>query len=360
MRTWIRKSRFLPIVGLSVALPLALSACGSLDDDGGTSDTPSDEEPSNGSEENGSEAGDGPTIVNVPKLVGEAWFDRMEEGVDKYAADHNVNYYMQGPGDADANAQVRVMNDLLTSGVDALTVVPFQPDAVEQVQKEAMDDGVIIITHEAPNIENAHYDLEAFQNADYGRNLMDELAKGMDEEGQYALMVGSLSSTTHMDWVEAAKEYQEETYPNMEHIGDIIETNDDSQQAYEQMQELLSAFPDIKGVQGSASTDVVGVGQAVDEAGLNDKITVVGTSVPNDARSGIKNGSIDAITFWDPADAAYAMGALVELILADEEITDGVSLGVEGYESITLDGKVVYGDKAWVTVTADNVDDYDF
>src|SRR5699024_5896080 len=229
-----------------------------------------------------------------------------EEGVDKYAEDTGTNYYMQGSGDADANAQVRVMNDLLTSGVDALTVVPFQPDAVEQVQQEAMDDGVIVITHEAPNIENADYDLEAFQNADYGKNLMDELADGMGAEGEYALMVGSLSSTTHMDWVDAAKEYQEEEYPNMQHVGDIVETKDDSQEAYEQMQELLSAFPDIKGVQGSASTDVVGAGQAVDEAGLNEDITVVGTSVPNDARDGLKNGSIDAITFWDPADAAYA------------------------------------------------------
>jgi len=343
----IQKRRMLTISAAVATISLGLAACGSLEDDSGAG------------EESGSE-GSGPTIVNVPKLVGEAWFDRMEEGVDKYAEDTGTNYYMQGSGDADANAQVRVMNDLLTSGVDALTVVPFQPDAVEQVQQEAMDDGVIVITHEAPNIENADYDLEAFQNADYGKNLMDELADGMGAEGEYALMVGSLSSTTHMDWVDAAKEYQEEEYPNMQHVGDIVETKDDSQEAYEQMQELLSAFPDIKGVQGSASTDVVGAGQAVDEAGLNEDITVVGTSVPNDARDGLKNGSIDAITFWDPADAAYAMGALVEKILDGEEVEDGLDLDVEGYEDITLDGKVVYGDKAWVTVTAENVDDYDF
>lgn len=336
------------LLGAVLVVPLLLSSCGSLEDEAGEAS------------EGGGGDGGGPTIVTVPKLTGVSWFNRMEEGVKRYASDTGVDAYMQGSGQADANAQVRVIEDLLASNVDALAVVPFQPDAVETVLQKAMSDDVTVVTHEAPEIENADYDIEAFRNEDYGRNLMDELAKRMDEKGQYALMVGSLSSATHMAWVNAAKEHQEKTYPDMEFVGDIVETQDDSQIAYERMQELLSAYPNLKGVQGSASTDVVGVGQAVDEAGLSDKIAVVGTSVPNDARAGLENGSIDLITFWDPADAGYAMNALAKAIIDGEEVTSGMDLGVNGYEDVTLDGKVVYGDKAWITVTDDNVDEYDF
>lgn len=334
-----------------------LAACGSLEDDEGETADPGAE---TGGQDNGAQDGDGPTIVTVPKLTGISWFDRLGQGTDRYADDTGTDAYMQGSGQADANAQVRVIEDLLASNVDALAVVPFQPDAVEQVLSRAMDDGVVVITHEAPGIENADWDIEAFRNEDYGRHLMDELASRMGEEGQYALMVGSLSSATHMAWVEAAEAHQEENYPDMERVGDIIETSDDSQIAYERMQELLSAYPDLAGVQGSASTDVVGVGQAVDEAGLEDEIAVVGTSTANDARAGLENGSIDAITFWDPADAAYAMNVVAQLVLDEEEITDGMDLGVPGYETISLDGNVIYGDEAWITVTLDNVDDYDF
>lgn len=346
------------LVAGALAIPLVLAACGSLDED--TDDTGGDS-PADSTAGGGTGGdGDGPTIVTVPKLTGVSWFNRMGEGVDRYAANTGVDAYMQGSGQADANAQVRVLEDLLAANVDALAVVPFQPDAVEQVLARAQADGVVVITHEAPGIQNADWDIEAFRNEDYGRNLMDELASRMGEEGQYALMVGSLSSATHMDWVNAAREHQEENYPNMELVGDIIETSDDSQIAYERMQELLSAYPDIAGVQGSASTDVVGAGQAVDEAGLSDRIVVVGTSVPNDARAGLANGSIDAITFWDPADAGEAMNALALAVINGEEITDGYDLGVPGYESVTVDGSVIYGNEAWVTVTADNVDDYDF
>lgn len=335
-------------VAAALTIPFLLTSCGSLDEDSG-----SDQSGDGGSS-------DGPTMVTVPKLTGVSWFNRMEEGVDAYADEHDVDAYQQGSGQADASAQVRVIEDLLASGVDALNVVPFQPDAVEEVLSQAMADDVVVVTHEAPGIENADWDVEAFSNEAYGRNLMDELAERMGEEGEYALMVGSLSSATHMAWVESARSHQEETYPDMEHVGDIVETEDDSQVAYERMQELLSAHPDLSGVQGSASTDVVGVGQAVDEAGLSDEVAVVGTSVPNDARSGLENGSIDAITFWDPADAARAMNAVAERVLDDDEITDGMDLGVEGYGEISIEGRVIYGDDAWITVTDENVDEYDF
>lgn len=331
------------VLTATVGLSLLLSACGSLEPEGGSAG-----------------GGNGPTIVTVPKLTGVSWFERMGQGVKRYAKDTGADAYMQGSGQADANAQVRVIEDLITADVDALGVVPFQPDAVEQVLARARQNGTTVITHEAPQIQNADWDIEAFRNSDYGRNLMDELAKRMNEKGKYAVMVGSLSSATHMAWVQSAIKYQKRKYPEMQKVGDIIETQDDSQIAYERMKELLSAHPDIKGIQGSASTDVVGVGQAVDEAGLNDEIAVVGTSVPNDARAGLKNGSIDLITFWDPADAGYAMNALAQAVMDGKKIKTGMNLGTEGYTSVTVKGKVVYGDKAWITVTEENVDEYDF
>lgn len=328
-----------------------------IDDDADAADTEAEDE---AVEDEVDTAGEGYTMVTVPKLTGVSWFDRMGEGVDSFAEESGNDAYMQGSGQADSAAQIQVLEDLIASGVDALNVVPFQPDAVESTLAQAQDAGIVVIAHEAPSIENADWDIEAFRNEEYGRNLMDQLAERMGEEGQYAVMVGSLSSETHMAWVTSAMEHQEETYPDMEQVGDIIETEDDSQNAYQLMQELLSAFPDIRGVQGSASTDVVGVGQAVEEAGLEDQISVVGTSVPNDARDGLEFGSIDLIAFWDPADAGRAMNAVSELILDGEEIEDGMDLGVPGYGAIEIDGSVLYGDNAWIEVTAENVDEYDF
>lgn len=314
--------------------------------------------------EEGMVVGCGDTSYNfatVVKLTGVGWFDRMEKGVNQYNDDYDcVTAFQQGPSQADAALQVQVIEDLIAQGVDAINVVPFQPESVEPVLAKAMEQGIVVISHEASNQQNVNYDIEAFDNAAYGEHFMQALAQCMGEEGQYVVFVGSLTSQTHNEWVDAAIAYQEANYPNMELVGDKNESYDDAQTAYEKMQEILVAYPDLRGMQGSSANDVIGAGQAVDEAGLQDETCLVGTSMPSMAGELLKTGAVDMIGFWDPALAGYAMNTLSLMVLNDMAPEDGMDLGIPGYESITSpDGKVWYGE-AWNDVTADNVDEWDF
>lgn len=299
------------------------------------------------------------TIPTVVKISGIQWFNRMEEGVKRFAEETGHNAYQVGPAEADAQLQVQLIEDMIAQGADAITVVPFAPEAVEPVLKRAMEQDIVVITHEAADIQNADYDIEAFSNAAYGEQIMKNLAECMGEEGEYAVFVGSLTSKSHNEWVDAAIAYQKENFPEMTLVGDKNETFDDQQQAYAKTQELLRTYPDLKGFQGSASTDVAGVGLAVEERGMEDATCVMGTSLPSIASQYLETGAVDRIFFWDPALAGYAMNELAVKLLDGEEITDGLDLGIEGYENLSLQGKVLYG-QAWVEVTAENMAEYDF
>ena len=304
-------------------------------------------------------AQDGPSIATVVKIAGIQWFNRMEEGVNQYAADTGANAFQVGPAQADPQQQAALIEDMIAQGVDALAVVPMSPEALEPVLGRAMEQGITVITHEAASQENTHYDIEAFVNEDFGANLMEQLATCMGGEGEYAVFVGSLTSQTHNQWVDGAIAYQEENYPDMTLVGDKNETFDDAQNAYEKAQEVLRAFPNVKGMQGSASTDVAGIGLAIEERGMEDDTCVFGTSLPSIAGQYLETGAVDGIGFWDPSIAGYAMNKLAQMVMDGEEVTDGMDLGLPGYESVTLDGKVVYG-KAWVNVNVDNMADYPF
>ncbi len=298
-------------------------------------------------------------IATVVKLNGDNWFQRMEEGVKRYADDTKNDAFQQGPSKADSALQVQVIEDLLAQDVDALCVVPFSPEALEPVLKKARDQKVVVITHEASNQQNIDYDIEAFDNQAYGAHFMDALAKMMNEEGEYVVMVGSLTSKTHNEWVDAAVERQKEKYPKMKWVGVKVETNDDQQTAYARTKELFKTYPDLKGFIGSSSLDAPGAGLAIEELGLADKTFVVGTSLVSDCAQYLKTGAVDMISFWDPAEAGYAMNCLAALVLDGKKIENGTNLGIPGYERVKLDGKVVYG-SAWVDVTVDNMDRYDF
>ncbi len=304
-------------------------------------------------------AQDGPSIATVVKIAGIQWFNRMEEGVNQYAADKGVNAFQVGPAQADPQQQVALIEDMIAQGVDALAVVPMSPEAIEPVLARAMEQGIAVVTHEAASQQNTAYDIEAFVNEDFGANLMEQLATCMGGEGEYAVFVGSLTSQTHNQWVDGAIAHQEANYPNMTLVGDRNETFDDAQNAYERAQEVLRAFPNVKGMQGSASTDVAGIGLAIEERGLEDETCVFGTSLPSIAGQYIETGAVDGIGFWDPSVAGYAMNMIAQMVIDGEEITDGMDLGLPGYGNVTLDGKVIYG-QAWVNVNADNMDDYPF
>lgn len=298
-------------------------------------------------------------IVNVPKVAGIQWFNRMEEGVKQFAQDTGNNAFQVGPAQADAAQQVQIIEDMIAQKVDAITVVPFALEALEPVLKRAMDAGIVVISHEASNIQNVNWDVEAFNNADYGRTIMENLATCMGGEGEYSVFVGSLTSETHNQWVDAAIALQKEKYPNMTLVGDKNETNDDQQTAYARAQEILRAYPNIKGFQGSASTDVPGIALAVEERGLEDRTCVMGTSLPSIASQYLETGAADKIFFWDPALAGIVMNKLAVMVLEDQPITSGMDLGVDGYNDVQLAGKVIYG-QAWVIVDESNMSEYPF
>ena len=302
---------------------------------------------------------DDTSIATVVKIAGIQWFNRMEEGVNQYAEDTGTNAFQVGPAQADPQQPAALIEDMLAQGVDALAVVPMSPEALEPVLGRAMEAGITVVTHEAASQQNTSYDLEAFVNEDFGANLMEQLATCMGGEGEYAVFVGSLTSQTHNQWVDGAIAHQEANYPNMTLVGDKNETFDDSQNAYEKAQEVLRAFPNVKGMQGSASTDVAGIGLAIEERGMEDATCVFGTSLPSIAGQYLETGAVDGIGFWDPSVAGYAMNKIAQMVMDGEEVTDGMDLGLPGYENGTLDGKVVYG-QAWVNANADNMAEYPF
>lgn len=302
------------------------------------------------------------TIATVVKVDGIAWFDRMRVGVEEYGAQTGHDTFLLGPSQADAAEQVRIIEDLIAQGVDAITVVPFSVEAVEPVLARARQEGIIVVSHEASTQQNADAIIEAFDNASYGEHLMQNLAERMGGEGSYATFVGSLQSKSHNEWVDAAVAYQEANFPNMMLVENKIEEFDDLQTAYEKTLELLTAHPDIRGIQGSAMTTAPGAGLAVEERGLQDQVVVVGTSLVSVAGQYLESGATDMIAFWDPAVAGQAMNEIAVRLLNGETIGSGTDLGLPGYENLRQDpGKpnLFYG-SAWVDVTVDNMDQYNF
>lgn len=342
------------IAGLALASALALTACGG--DGAGTS--------GDASGDGDTAAGGDHTIVIVPKDSTNPWFVRMETGVKKYADDTGLDVYQKGPAETDATMQAQVIRDLIAQEVDAIGVVPVDPGALEPVLKEAMDAGIVVVTHEGASQENTQYNIEAFNNSAYGGFIMENLAEAVGEEGMYTTMVGHVTNASHNEWADGGVSYQEENYPNMTLLEaePRVESQDDGEVAYQKAKELLKKYPDLKGIMGTSSFDAPGVARAIEELGLQGKVFTAGTGLPEANKEILDKELVYALTLWDPADAGYALAEMARKVLDEEEITDGIDLKVEGWDNMQFaegSDKVLEGE-GWIVINKDNVDTFGF
>ena len=302
-------------------------------------------------------------IAVVPKMTSIGWFQRMEEGVNAYNSENGTDY--QYLGSTEGADQATYVEGLLADDWDAICVVPFDSESLAPVLQKAREAGIVVITHEAASMDPQYYDydIEAFVNADYGTNFAKELIDLTGGEGQYVQFVGDLSSVSHNEWCDAADAYFAEN-SNMTKQG-RYETKDDATSAYNQTKELLQKNPGITAIEGSASTDVLGAAQAVEELGMSGKVAIVGTSMTSICGDYVTSGTISSFSVWDPAEAGKAMIELAIAVLDNGGTIDvaSTSLNADGYDTLsTLDATgdtVLYGN-ARVDVTADNMADYQF
>jgi simple sugar transport system substrate-binding protein len=304
---------------------------------------------------------DQPVIAFVPKVIGQAWWDYVRDGgVMKWAEENGIDVIYKGPTEVDAAAQVQIMTDLVAQDIDILCFSPNDPDACENICKEARDKGIFVIATEASGMKNVDYDVEAFDEKGLGGFMMDQLAAQMGEEGEYITMVGSMTSESHMNWADAGVARQQEAYPNMTLVADERVTSDlDAEVAYQKTKELLKKYPNLKGVLGTSSFDAPGAARAIEELGLAGKVFAISVALPSEVRDYLKDGVLQSVALWDPALAAKAMLNLAMKMYNGEEVKSGIDLGVEGYNNVVIDGRVVIG-QGWLAITKDNVDSFTF
>lgn len=300
--------------------------------------------------------------VNVVKLIGIGWFDLMEEGIAQWSAETGIKATQIGAYDATPAKQVKLVEELIAQGVTAITVIPNSPESLEGAFAKAQAAGIKVVTHEAPSQKNAGADIEAFDNLAYGETMMDHLAECMGGSGKYAAFVGHVTAESHMQWVAGALARAQAQYPDIIRVEDPIESLENTDTAYEQAKELLKRHPDLKGIQSSSAASAVGVGRAIEELGLNDRICVMGTSIPSLTGEYLKTGAIDKIFFWNPIVAGKVIMKVADLLVDGGALKPGMDLGLPGYESLrkSPENPTTWYGSAWIIVDKNNAAEYPF
>lgn len=297
-------------------------------------------------------------IGMMPKAKGDPYFISCKKGADEAAKELGAELLWDGPTDLDPAKQNEVVEAWITRGVDAIAVSVENKEAISTVLKKAKDKGIKVITWDADANKDARdFLINQATPQGIGETLMDETARMLGGKGEFAIVTASLSAANQNEWIKYIKERMAAKYPDIKLVA-IQPSDGDRDRAFQETQNILKVYPNVKVIMGIAAPAVPGIAEAVKQSGKTD-VKVTGLSLPNMCKPYIKSGVVDSIVLWDTGNlgylSVYAANALVngKLKKGDKTIEAGKLKNIEVVDDEVRLGKPFIFNK-------DNVDNFDF
>ncbi len=336
--------------GLIVLTIFTLAACGGSGSSSSAGSTPSATSSSSGSL----------TIAFLPKQINNPYFDTAASGGKEAATALGGQFQQVGPSSANAAAQVPFITTLTEQHTGAIVISGDDPNAVAPALKQAMSQGVKVVSYDAdvaPDARNVF--INQADSEQIGRSQVDLLAKQINSTGQIAILSASSTAANQNTWIGYMK--QELTkYPNMQLVK-IAYGNDDDQTSFNDTLALLQQYPNLKGIISPTTVGIAAAARALESVKKGGTVALTGLGTPNQLRQYVKDGTIKGFELWNPADLGYLAYYVAALLIQGKiqgNIGDTFTAGKLGNYTIGANHVVLLGPPT--VFNSANIDQFNF
>ena len=202
------------------------------------------------------------TFALVPKAMNNPFFDLARDGCYKAQEElEGVTCEYIGPGEHTELEQIKIVQDLITKGVDGIAVAPSNAPAMGKVLKEAEAAGIPVITWDSdlmPEDKALRKTYVGTYNYDIGKNLAELVKARHPDGGTICLQTGGAAAANHNERLKGARDLLSGADSGeapgtplageggwTEISGCPLITNDDGNVAVQGMTDILAANPDL-------------------------------------------------------------------------------------------------------------------
>ncbi len=278
------------------------------------------------------ESGKDYVIGFVPMTLNNEYFITMVNAAEQKATELGVKLEVQA-GDQHASAadQLTIVENLITSGVNAICIVPSSSEGLEAALKKAKEANVPVINLDtildesivkAAGVEVPFYGTDNYA----GAKAAGEYVKANFEKGtKVAILTGISGQQNAADRRDGF----------IEGAGDAIEVvaeqsaNWEVDQGYAAAQNILTGNPDIGLIYCGNDGMAIGAYRAVQEAKLQEQVKVIGFDGVSEALAMVEKGELMATVAQDPAKMGQMGVENAVKLLNGEEIEMKVDTGAK-------------------------------
>ncbi|MDT3720990.1 sugar ABC transporter substrate-binding protein [Pseudomonas oryzihabitans] len=227
-------------------------------------------------------AAEKPKVALVMKSLANEFFLTMEDGAKTYQKEHAADFDLISNGikdETDTSSQIRIVEQMIVSKVDALVIAPADSKALVPVLKKASDAGIKVV-----NIDN-RLDPEVLKSKSLdipfvgpdnrkGARLVGEyLAKQLKQGDQVGIIEGVSTTTNAQQRTAGFKDAMEAA--GMKIVG-VQSGNWEIDKGNAVAAAMLNEYPDLKALLAGNDSMALGAVSAVRAAGKKGQVQVVG------------------------------------------------------------------------------------
>jgi ribose transport system substrate-binding protein len=273
-----------------------------------------------------------PVIAVVPKGTTHLYWRSVEEGARKAGTDLEVEILWKGPlKENDRAAQVALIEQLVTQGVDGIVLAPLDETALLRPVRSAGQAGIPVVVFDSGLKGEAGKDYVSFVSTDNfraGKMAGDKLAELLNLSGNVGVLryqVGSGSTSQREEgFLEAIQ-----SHPEIKVLFDNQYAGVTVGETIQKGEELLDVLKRTDGIFCPTEPTTYGLLVVLRKHGLSGQIKMIGFDSSDELMNALNHGELHGLVLQDPANMAYLAVETLVRHLRGESVPNRIDTDVK-------------------------------
>lgn len=251
-----------------------------------------------------SQAQDKLKIAFIAGITSDPFFKAMEQGAIKKAAELGIELIWQGSAsEYSPQSQMPFVDASLANDIDALILVPTDPDSLQPAVIKAQGLGIPVITVDTTVTDQSYLTAHITgDNVDGGKKAAATLAEQIGGKGEVFIMSGSPTGTTNTLREQGFREEMAK-YPDIMIVGKEYALSQPAT-ATSAVNTALLKWPDLAGIFAIDGTSGTGSVAALRNSGKVGKVKLIGYDAYRVQVDALEEGVFSALIAQQPAQEA--------------------------------------------------------
>lgn len=270
-----------------------------------------------------SDAGGSKTFAIITKSAGNPYNEKEASGFQEAIEGEGYTCVVQHPEAATPDAQISVIQSLISQGVDAICIAANDENALQSALTDAMNQGIKVSCLDSKvNKDSRATFVNQAGTDEIGLALMDAVYDLAGGEGDWAILSATSQAANQNAWIDSMKSLMDSDskYANL-NLVEVAYGDDEPQKSTDQTQALLQNYPDLKVICAPTTVGIAAAAKVLQDQSSPVKLT--GLGLPSEMAEYIGDDDAHSCPYmflWNPIDVGR-LGAYTSIALANGDIT---------------------------------------